>query len=138
MQIKRAFLEFSTKGRLDFIPLSEKLEELCRQYNIEKGVALLRTPHTTSALIVNEPDPTVLQDLRGLLEAILSLKESWQHTYEGIPNAQAHQIGILLGTSTWIFIENFSPALGTWQEIFFVEGVEPRKRRVEVVFIKEE
>ncbi len=138
MRLHSKVLQIQTLQGVNFLPLSSLLEKEIESLGVKSGFLLLSCPHTTAGLIVNENDPTVLEDLRGLLESIFSLRGEWTHTFESKRNAQAHQVSILLGSQLWFAIQKGRLELGTWQEIFFVEGDGPRKRSVNILIVHNE
>ena len=48
---------FMTKGEIDFIDLSEKLQETVTESGIKNGLIHVFAPHATGVLILAENDP---------------------------------------------------------------------------------
>lgn len=137
MKIINKSIEVKTRNLFDFVSLDESLHQIVSESGIKNGVLLLRSPHTTAAIICNEKDPDVHEDLIKVIEKVIPQDQSWQHRYEGNTNARAHQAVSFLSSQHWVPIENEELLLGTWQGIFLVELFESRKRRVDVTLIGE-
>lgn len=137
MKVVQEILEIQTKGVFDFVGVDEELQEKVRASGIKNGFVLVRIPHTTAGLVINEKDPAVHQDFKMVLEKMISVKQNWRHSYEGRVNARAHQASMVLGKSCWLPIKGGKIILGRWEGVFLVELFEKRKRRIEVVVIGE-
>jgi secondary thiamine-phosphate synthase enzyme len=90
-------------------------------------VCFLYTPHTTTAVTINEnADPDVPRDIISALEKIVPQSAKYKHA-EG--NSPAHVKSSLVGASKIVIIENGCLVLGTWQSIFFCEFDGPRTHK---------
>ncbi len=98
---------------------------------------LVYVPHTTAGLTINEhADPAVARDFEVALERIVSSDWSWQHVEEGEENAPTHIRAAFMGPSVLVPLrDDGTPALGTWQGIFFCEFDGPRERSVHVTVL---
>jgi len=120
-------LSFTTKGEIDFIDLSDKVQEEVSSSGIKNGIVHVFAPHATGILILTENDEALLRDAKKLLEELVPQKAGYEHP----SNAHAHLRSILLPPDKTIPIVNGQVAFGTWQSLFFVEtDVYPRKRTV--------
>ena len=93
-----------------------------------EGTITIFSQHTTCALIINEHETNLAQDL---LEAYKQLikPNGWKHdTIDN--NAQAHIIASLLSPSVTIPYENGKLTLGTWQRVLLIELDGPKKRTI--------
>ena len=135
MRIFNEIITIRTKKLYDFINLQNEIEEAIKRSKINNGFCLMRTGHTTAALVVTEKDPAVHQDFVRNLKRMLPEEQGWQHSYEGPINARAHQASTWLGSSHWAPIKHGKLILGTWQGIFFVELFEPRNRKIDITVV---
>jgi len=99
------------------------------------GIAVIYTPHTTTALIVNEAESGLLEDIVEVLQKLIPKGAGYKHDRID-DNADAHLRACILGNSLVIPVENGRLVLGTWQRILFVELDGPRRRRVYVKVIE--
>ena len=100
-----------------------------QEIDIENGIVNIFSKHSTSAIVVNENESGLLNDLEVMLSNLVSDKYSWQHDRID-NNAKSHLKSFLLSSSETIPISNGKMDLGTWQSVFFIELDGPRKNRV--------
>ncbi len=107
----------------------EVKEKVC----IKDGICIVFCPGSTGAIIINEDDAMLLEDLKKKLSEIAPENEIYQHP----DNAHSHIRACLLGSSKTIPVKNGELVLGTWQDILFYEcDTKPRDREIIVKFIK--
>ena len=112
----------------DFSNITGKLEEIIRLSKVKDGLCNLFSVGSTSAIIINEDEPMLLEDMRKKLDKIASEKEIYQH----VENAHSHIRSMLLGNSQTVPIRKGKLMLGTWQEIF-VANFDTKERDREVL-----
>jgi len=137
MKIFQKEIEIETEKINHFVKITEEVENVVRESKIKNGMVFLNALHTTSALIIQENDSTIHEDLVKILERATPLSEKYKHDYEGNENATAHIKSNLLGSFLSIPLKDGKLLLGTWQDIFFLELFEARKRKVFVTVIGE-
>lgn len=120
-------MNIQSKRKVEFIDITDKVQDIVSKEKIVDGICYLFTPHTTVALMINEnADPSVIEDIKMALNKFL---DSMPFTHmEG--NSPAHIKSSLIGCSLNILVENKSLVLGTWQGIFFCEFDGPHNRKV--------
>jgi len=93
---------------------------------------MVSVPHATAALIVNEHEQGLLQDLLARIEALFP--ESSQYRHNAIDdNADAHVAAAFLGHNRAFPVTGGKVIRGTWQNLFLVELDGPRSRREVIV-----
>jgi len=127
-------MEIVTSRQIEIVDITDGIERYVNDCGREKGICLVYSLHTTTALIINEADEALLNDILKLMERIAPQAAGYQHD-RGDGNAHAHLRAALLGNSVIIPVENGGLALGTWQRILFIEMDGPRKRRLSVRII---
>jgi secondary thiamine-phosphate synthase enzyme len=137
MKLFREEIVITTSKVYDFIDLTEKIEKIVEKSKIKNGILTVNSLHNTAALIIQENDPSIFEDLRSSLEKFFPSNAKYAHSYEGNINATAHLKNSLLGSSVSVPIENGKLRLGTWQRIIFVELFEQRNRKVIITIIGE-
>ncbi len=134
----KEILEIETGKGIAFIDLTDPIERALDRSGIEEGFLFLKSPHTTTALIVNENEPRLLSDLEVFLKRLVPPTGRYRHNdihLRNCPpdepeNAHAHLCAILLGSSLSLPVEAGRPLLGKWQSIFLVELDGPRTRKL--------
>jgi secondary thiamine-phosphate synthase enzyme len=126
-------VNIKTFQRVEFIDITDKVENLVKMSEISDGLCLLFVPHTTAGLTINEnADPSVKNDIRLKINKMIPYKEEYSHN-EG--NSDAHIKSSLFGPSLNLIICSRKLALGVWQGIYFCEFDGPRNRNLYIKFI---
>jgi len=127
VKVFNARYTFSTKGEIEFVDLSDKVQETVLQSGIRNGIAHVFAPHATGILILTETDPSLLNDIRVFLEKTVPRQGAYEHP----SNAHAHLRSVLLPPDKTLPVIDGQVEFGTWQSLVFVEtDVHPRKRTV--------
>ncbi len=122
-------LHISTKSRNQMVDITSQVALLVSQSGITNGDVIVYCPHTTAAITINEnADPSVSHDILLTLEELVPHHRPGYRHSEG--NSDAHCKSSLVGCSKQILIKDETPALGTWQGMFFCEFDGPRSRKV--------
>ncbi len=134
MKVFNESFSFSTRGEIDFVDLSGKVEAAVRKSGVENGLVNVFAPHATGILILTEYEPSLESDIKNFLERMVPKRGSYQHP----SNAHSHLRSMLLSPDKTLPIVDGHVALGTWQSLVFVEtDVYPRQRTVIVQVIGE-
>jgi len=135
------------KTSAKFFDITDSIKKLINESKINSGIAVIFSKHTTSAIVIQENEPLLLQDLSNLLECIAPKEAKYKHNDFDIrtvhmhedecPNGHSHCQHILIGTSETIPVIDNSLSLGKWQRIFLVELDEefPSEREIIVQLI---
>jgi secondary thiamine-phosphate synthase enzyme len=119
--------DFSTRGEIDFVDLTDKVQEAVAKSAIKNGIVHVFAPHATGILIITESDYGLLNDIKAFLEEIVPKQRAYQHP----SNAHAHLRSVLLPPDKTLPVIEGRVEFGTWQSLLFVEtDVYPRKRTV--------
>jgi len=120
----------STKEHTQLINITNEVQKIVRNSDVQDGVCVVFTPHTTAAITINEnADPNVQRDIKLKIDDVFDDDPRFRHA-EG--NSDAHIKSSLFGCQEQIIIDNGNLVLGTWQGIYFCEFDGPRTRRVHV------
>ena len=135
-------VELQTEERLQFIDLTDLVAERVRRSGVGHGLVCVQTRHTTTAVVVNENEPLLIEDAKRMLERLASRDARYGHNelhrrHEPAPdegqNGDAHCRALLLGSSETLAVKGGALQLGRWQRVFLVELDGPRRRSVCVV-----
>ena len=136
-------VDLRTQKRIQFIDLTELVAERVVRSGITHGTVQVQTRHTTTAIVVNENEPLLLQDLQELMELWAPSDVDYRHddlnvrkmpfTVDERVNGDAHARAILLGSSKSLNVVNGKIDLGRWQKIFLVELDGAQKRYTSIV-----
>lgn len=134
MKIFSESLTFSTRGEIDFIDLTGKVQGVVRTSGVKNGLAHVFAPHATGVIILTEHEPSLLNDIKDVLEKLIPRRAPYQHP----ANAHSHLRSMLLCPDKTLPVMDGRVVLGTWQSLVFIEtDVHPRRRTVIVQVIGE-
>jgi secondary thiamine-phosphate synthase enzyme len=135
-------MHLQTREYLQFIDLTDAILTFVTESGIQNGIVNIQTRHTTTAVIVNEHEPLLLEDIKDMLERIAPKHVSYRHnnfekrtvnmTPDESPNGHAHCQSVLLSSSATLNLLAGEMLLGRWQRIFFIELDHARQRTVSV------
>ncbi|MEM3365929.1 MAG: secondary thiamine-phosphate synthase enzyme YjbQ [Candidatus Bathyarchaeia archaeon] len=121
-------LHINTGKRKELIDITDEVCRAVKESGIEEGICLVYSMHSTSAIIINELEGGLMDDILTKIEEDFPRGRSWLHNRID-DNADSHLAGAFLGPSRVIPVKGGSPCLGTWQSIFFLELDGPRSGR---------
>ena len=134
MKVYTDQFEFDTRREFDIVDLTSRVEAAVKRSGVREGIAVVFAGHATGVIVLNEYEPYLLEDLRGLLAGLVPVDGGYRHP----ANAHAHLRSMLLTPSRVVPVHGGSLGLGTWQSLYWVEVERrPRRRRVEVTVIGE-
>ena len=124
-------LTVRTGRSAEVVDVTDQVEGVVRASGVQEGVAVVQTPHTTTAVVVNEGEGQLVADLLDWSAKMVPQGAGYRH--DGTDgNAHAHLRGMMLGASATIPVSGGRLALGTWQSVLFLEMDGPRNRRLNV------
>ncbi len=122
-------LKLKTQGYSD---ITAKVEDIVRESEINNGICNVFVIGSTAAIIINENDPMLLEDIKRTLEKISNPEDLYQHT----ENPCSHIRSVIIGSSQSIPVKEGKLTLGTWQNIMVVNfDVDDREREVVVTIV---
>jgi secondary thiamine-phosphate synthase enzyme len=129
--VKTSDIQVRTSDRYEFVSITDEVKRAVRESDVDEGVCLVSSTHTTAAVTVNEDyDRDVPRDLAAACRAFIgSLDVSFEHA-EG--NSDSHLLMSLFGQSQRLLVRGGEPDLGRWQGVFVAEFDGPRSRTVRV------
>ncbi len=146
LKAQHSEIGLQTSKCLQFIDLTGQIAMIVGSSGVRRGLVNVQTRHTTTAVIVNENEPLLLEDLGRLLESYVPRGAEYQHNDfsrridigpDEPANGHSHCKALFLPTSVSINIVEGELQLGQWQSVFFVELDEGRARCVSVMVIGE-
>ena len=123
--ITQKSFNLNTNRNFEIIDITSKVNELI---DVNQGIVSIFSRHSTSAIVVNENESGLLNDLEFMMDNLVSDKFSYEHDRID-DNARSHLKSFLLSSSECLPIRNNRLDLGTWQSVFFIELDGPRHNR---------
>lgn len=130
---------FSTNGDGTILDLTGPVDSILRESGITTGQLAAFVPGSTGAITTIEYEPGLLKDLPQLMDRIVPSKETYSHDATwGDGNGYSHLRAALVGPSLTVPVSGGELALGTWQQVVFLEfDTRPRNRRILISIIGE-
>lgn len=137
VRIFHRVLDWMTGERFQLLNITDRIQDVVRRSGIREGLVHIQSLHTTTALLINEWQAALLDDIRRVLEELVNRDRPWRHNDPAFSdcdrgNADAHLRGMLLGQSLCLQVRNAAILLGAWQSIILAELDGPRTRQVAV------
>lgn len=123
-----------TKERYDFVDITEKIEEIIQEDNINQGCVFIFAPHSTAAILLTENEDNLKKDFFDFFQKLVSGLNFYHNRIDD--NADSHLLSALIGQGKILPIKDGKILRGTWQNIFLVEFDGPRERKIVVQTIK--
>jgi len=134
LRIVNESLKLSTRGEINFVDISHMVQDVVAKSGIKNGIAHVFAPHATGVLVLTEYEPSLVEDIRNMLEQLVPKRGDYAHP----SNAHAHLRSMLFSPDKTLPVIDGQLALGTWQSIVFIEtDVYPRQRTMIVQVLGE-
>ena len=144
MKIRFENHDLVTEGCGQFIDLTDEVVQVVKRSDGRDGMAVVYSPHTTCAVVINERESGFMDDFSDMLDTIvprdglyyrhddLSIRtEGLEGDPHSVPNGHSHCRAALMGSaSQTIPVIDGRLSLGRWQRIFFCELDRSRERKV--------
>lgn len=139
MKIHREQIDLESKTQIQFMDITDQVQEIVDRSGIREGQVLIYVPHTTMGVAINHNESMLLQDFMRVLYKLVPVDDQYTHdlfelkrdsTSDGRSNGHSHCKAILLGNSETIPVEKGRVRLTDRQNIFAVEFDGSRKRDV--------
>ena len=134
-------LHFDTEETNQFCDFTEAVLEIVAKSNIKHGSVTLFTPHTTTAVVINESETGYINDFKKKIEELVPSDSYYEHDDWDLRTENMQEDENVNGRShverynNWIYrvtlpIINSELIIGRWQRLFFVELDCARSRRL--------
>ena len=137
MKTYKQKFEFTTTTQIEFLNITDKVQEIIDNSGIREGFVLVYSPHTTMGIMINHNEPMLLQDFLKVFHRLVPVDNQYSHDLfelrrgkkaDGRSNGQAHCQTMLIGVSETIPVEKGKMIITERQSIFAVEFDGSRKR----------
>ena len=134
---------FTTTRCMDLVDVTPDVEDVVRRSEVQNGMAVVFSPHTTCAVLINEREEGFIRDFEDLVKSLVPETRDYRHDdmtlrtenleddSHDVPNGHAHcKHGLIGSASQTIPVVDGQLQLGRWQRVFLVELDRSRDRRV--------
>jgi len=139
MAVLTRHLEFETRGNAQISDITPGMGDELAGTGLQDGVLTVFVPGATGALTTVEYEPGLVQDLDELWDRLIPSDVQYNHDRTwGDGNGHSHLRASLLGPSLSVPFIGGEFALGTWQQVIFIDfDNRSRRRRLVLQFIGE-
>jgi len=122
-----------TENREELYNLTQMVRDFVRSSGVKAGSVIVSSMHTTCAILVNEWQDALVQDVKAYLQGLTDGDNYYRHNDPEWSdcdrhNAESHLRSLLLGTTLTFQVANGDLVLGEWQSIIMAELDGPRER----------
>ncbi len=133
-------LDYETAHALEFIDITADIQNVVARSGVEFGQLMIMSNHTTAAIVLNEHEPLLLNDMARVLSRLAPAGDYYEHndfsirtvnmTERECANGHAHCQHLFLGSSETVPIHAGAAHIGQWQSLFLVELDHARPRGI--------
>ena len=129
-------ISLSTKGFSDILDITHQVDAVIDRSRVENGLVTVFCPGSTGSVTTIEYESGVLKDLQKTIEKVVPSNISYEHDRRwGDGNGFSHVRAALMKPSLTIPLIKGRLALGTWQQIVFIDFDNRRRERDLIVQI---
>ena len=132
MSTHTEYLWFNTKGRQEFVRITDEVAGIVRRSGIGDGMALVSAMHITAGVYVNDWEEGLIQDFQEWLEGLAPAGLPYRHHQTGEDNGDAHLKRTIMGHQVLVPVTDGNLDLGPWEQLFYAEFDGRRRKRVVV------
>jgi len=130
MKTHTKHLTINTQERIQFINITQKVQEEVDNSGIREGLVLINPMHITASVFINDNESGLIQDFKNWLEKLAPKKFDYNHHQTGEDNGFAHLWRTIMGRESVVAISNGKLDFGPWEEIFYGEFDGQRDKRI--------
>ena len=137
MKTFRKELIFNTSKRIEFINITEQVQNSIDESGIKEGLCLINAMHITASVFINDHEYGLHNDFEKWLEKLAPHQpiNSYRHNDTGEDNADSHLKRQIMGREVTVAVTKGELDFGPWEQIFYGEFDGMRKKRVLIKII---
>lgn len=135
MRIHNDYMTVQSKKKREFLNITPNVKAAMEKSGIRDGVILVCALHVNSAVLVNDEETGLLQDVDAWLEKVAPHRDDYKHGAKFESNAGAHLQAILVHHQVLVPISEGKLELGPWQQVIYAEldGLRPKRILIKVM-----
>lgn len=143
MQIKSYSFTIESQQSFQMLDLTNQINQFLGLTGMQQGLLVVMSQHTTTALVINEMEDRLVQDVKNFFSDLIPSHKKYLHNdihlrdcpSDEPKNAHSHIISMLLHQTESVAIVDGALSLGKWQSIILLELDGPRTRQIRLQFI---
>ncbi len=139
MSVVTEYIQLSTKGDTEIVDITSRVADKLKGSRLKNGIVNINVCGSTGAVTTCEYEPGLVKDLKEFFQKIIPQGKTYYHDeawHDG--NGHSHVRAALIGSSRSFPFNDGTLALGTWQQIIFIDfDNRPRQRKLILQFVGE-
>jgi len=140
LKVISSFIDLETGNGIALHDLMDGIKKAVFQSGINNGFVTVTSQHTTTAIVINENEERLVDDVKSFLTRLIPPADKYLHNDIALrdcpadepENAHSHLAAMLLGSSEVISLVDGELILGQYQSVMLYELDGPRNRKVNV------
>ncbi len=140
MKIISSYIDVETGEGIALHDLMPGIKNAVAKSGIKNGFVTVTSQHTTTAIVINENEERLVEDVKTFLNRLIPPGDRYLHNDIALrdcppdepENAHSHLAAMLLGSSEVIALEEGELVSGQYQSVMLYELDGPRSRKVNV------
>jgi secondary thiamine-phosphate synthase enzyme len=135
MKIYNEHITLQSQKPRDVFNITSQMKAAMEKSSFRDGIILVSSLHSNSAVIVNDNEPGLLEDLDAWLNQLAPVTGNYKHQGRFESNSAIHFQSLLLHHQVIVAFTEGRLDLGPWQSVLFVEldGLRPKRILVKVM-----
>lgn len=139
MRVVTKDITLQSQGNCDIIDITTQVAKNVEESSVGNGIVTVFVVGSTAGITTIEYEPNLLLDFKNMWDRVIPQNIPYEHNKTwGEGNGHSHVRASTLGASLTIPFINKRLALGTWQQIVFVDfDNRPRSRKITIQILGE-
>jgi secondary thiamine-phosphate synthase enzyme len=135
MKIYNEAITVQSKKAREVFDLTSQIKAAMEKSTFHDGIILVSALHANAAVIVNDNEPGLLEDLDAWLSQVAPVRDDFKHKGRFESNAAIHFQSLLLHHQAIVAFTEGRLDLGPHQSVLFIEldGLRPKRILVKVM-----
>jgi secondary thiamine-phosphate synthase enzyme len=135
MKIYNEQLTLQTQSKREFVNITPQVKAAMEKSSFRDGIILVSVLHSNAAIIVNDDEGGLLEDLQSWLDQVAPEREDYKHRGRFESNTGIHLQSLLLHHQVIVSFSEGRLDLGPWQFVLFAEldGQRPKRITIKVM-----
>ena len=145
MRILHHTIQIETDQGFSLFDVTQHIKGWLNANHAVNGFVTVTSQHTTTAVVINEFESRLLEDIKQFFLTLAPENNKYQHNDIALrdcppdepENAHSHLIAMMMGSSEVIPVENGDLRLGQYQSVILVELDGARNRKLAIQYMGE-
>ena len=139
MTVETKEIALQSRGDCHIIDVTSEVAKHVEKSGIDNGIVTLFIVGSTAGITTIEYEPNLVSDFEDMWDRVIPRNITYEHNKTwGDGNGHSHVRASTLGASLTVPFVNKRLALGTWQQIIFVDfDNRPRSRKITIQILGE-